>query len=168
SNGHVNESYDVPTKLIAKNMSEEEQKMRVSSFLNEVLLKEFDEDGYASIELLMEYGVYESAEEIAKREEILLRIEQVVIYWYMGFACIGALSVNNGRERNCMVDVIISFLSSRKDLRLNEEVVSKENQDLIDVECRKLLVSWVRGTAVTDKRVKMFKFLQVCIKLIVM
>nr|GEY00279.1 probable protein phosphatase 2C 12 [Tanacetum cinerariifolium] len=81
--------------------------------------------------LLMEYGVYESAEEIAKREEILLRIEQVVICWYMGFACIGALSVNNGRERNCLpirqVDVIISFLLSRKDLRLNEEVVSVKN-----------------------------------------
>ncbi|GKA13463.1 nuclear poly(A) polymerase 4-like protein [Tanacetum coccineum] len=100
--------------------------------------------------LLMKSGVYESAKEIAKREEILLRIEQWKLY-----------GIRPGSETALpirQVDVIISFLSSRKDLRVNEEVVSKENRDSVDVECRKLLVSWVRGTAVTDKRVKMFEF----------
>ncbi|GJZ02959.1 zf-CCHC domain-containing protein [Tanacetum coccineum] len=41
-------------------------------------------------------------------------------------------------------DEIISFLSSRKDLCVNEDVVSKESRDSIDAGCMKLLASWVR------------------------
>ncbi|GJZ21423.1 DNA repair helicase XPD [Tanacetum coccineum] len=45
-------------------------------------------------------------------------------------------------------DEIISFLSSRKDLCVNEDVVSKESRDSIDAGCMKLLASWVRYESV--------------------
>ncbi|GJT76850.1 hypothetical protein Tco_1043575 [Tanacetum coccineum] len=40
------------------------------------------------------------------------------------------------------------FLGQWKDLRVNEEVVSKESRDPVDARCRKLLASWVRDMAV--------------------
>ncbi|GJU94484.1 RNA-directed DNA polymerase, eukaryota, reverse transcriptase zinc-binding domain protein [Tanacetum coccineum] len=47
------------------------------------------------------------------------------------------------RSMEIRYDVIISFLSSRKDLCVNEDVVSKESRDSIDAGCMKLLASWV-------------------------
>nr|GEW27183.1 DNA repair helicase XPD [Tanacetum cinerariifolium] len=49
-------------------------------------------------------------------------------------------------------------LSSRKNLCVNEEVVSKENRDSVDAGCRKLTASWVRDMAVSDKSVKLCEF----------
>ncbi|PWA49228.1 RAD3-like DNA-binding helicase protein [Artemisia annua] len=49
-------------------------------------------------------------------------------------------------------------LSSRKNLCVNEEVVSKENRDSVDAGCRKLTASWVREMALSDKSVKVCEF----------
>ncbi|GJV88075.1 DNA repair helicase XPD [Tanacetum coccineum] len=49
-------------------------------------------------------------------------------------------------------------LSSRKNLCVNEEVVSKENRDSVDAGCRKLTASWVRDMAVSDNSVKLCEF----------
>lgn len=49
-------------------------------------------------------------------------------------------------------------LSSRKNLCVNEEVVSKENRDSVDAGCRKLTASWVREMALSDKSVRLCEF----------
>lgn len=49
-------------------------------------------------------------------------------------------------------------LSSRKNLCVNEEVVSKENRDSVDAGCRKLTASWVREMALSDKSVGLCEF----------
>ncbi|GJT23551.1 hypothetical protein Tco_0893488 [Tanacetum coccineum] len=54
----------------------------------------------------------------------------------------------------------ITYRLRRKDLRVNEEVVSKESRDSVDARCRKLLASWVRDMAVSNKSSRCLSFMR--------
>lgn len=51
-------------------------------------------------------------------------------------------------------------LSSRKNLCVNDKVLSKENRDSVDAGCRKLTASWVRDSAAENRNVETCSFFE--------
>lgn len=57
-------------------------------------------------------------------------------------------------------NILAVGLSSRKNLCVNEKVLSAENRDSVDAGCRKLTASWVRDKAAENRNIETCSFFE--------